>query len=202
MTASTRLGLTAGADAFDAYVDAATAERLTADYRLRSDGAGNLTLRTINTSSPVQLAAIRRRRLPDLVHAVDLLEDRDTRTAAAGRDLLAESLRQARPGQAGGAVTRALNNTPLALHATSAPAWQLWAQVAQLSHHLQLGDWLLVGGQMVALHCHLAGINPGRATIDIDVVANVVVTSDATSTTTATHASVVSTAGWTGLPVR
>ena len=97
-------------------------------------------------------------------------------------------------------MTRALNNTPLALHATSAPAWQLWAQVAQLSHHLQLGDWLLVGGQMVALHCHLAGINPGRATIDIDVVANVVVTSDATSTTTATHASVVSTAGWTGLP--
>ena len=76
-------------------------------------------------------------------------------------------------------MTRALSNTPLALHATATPAWQLWAQAAQLSHHLQPADWLLVGGQMVALHCHLAGITPGRATTDIDVVANIVVTPDA-----------------------
>ena len=96
LTASNRLGLTPSADAFDAYVDAAAAERLTTDYRLRADGAGNLTLRTINVSDPDQLAAIHRRRLPDLVHAVDLLEDRDTRTAAIGRDLLFELIRQAR----------------------------------------------------------------------------------------------------------
>ena len=55
-----------------------------------------LALRTINISSPVQLAAIRRRRLPDLFHAIDLLEDRVTRAAAAGRDLLTELLCQAR----------------------------------------------------------------------------------------------------------
>lgn len=76
-------------------------------------------------------------------------------------------------------MTRELNNTPLALHATATPAWQLWAQVAKLSNLLQPDDWLLIGGQMVALHCHLAGIVPGRATTDIDIVANVVVSSDA-----------------------
>jgi hypothetical protein len=74
---------------------------------------------------------------------------------------------------------RLLNGPRLALGAASTPAWRLWAQVARLSYELQPDDWLLVGGQMVALHCHLAGVTPGRVTTDIDVVANVVVTADA-----------------------
>lgn len=96
LAASTPRGLASGAETFDAYVDSATAERLAAEYRLRADGAGNLTLRTISVSSPAQLAAIRRQPLPELAIAVDLLEDRDPRTAAAGRDLLTELLRRVR----------------------------------------------------------------------------------------------------------
>jgi hypothetical protein len=76
-------------------------------------------------------------------------------------------------------VTLALNDTPLSLHATDTAVSHLWAQLAQLSHHLNPNDWLLVGGQMVALHCHLAGMAPGRITTDIDVVANVLVTAGA-----------------------
>jgi predicted nucleotidyltransferase len=78
-------------------------------------------------------------------------------------------------------MTPALNDAPLSLHATDTPAWQLWSQLVELSRHLHIDDWLLVGGQMVALHCHLAGITPGRATTDIDVVANVVTTARALS---------------------
>jgi predicted nucleotidyltransferase len=78
-------------------------------------------------------------------------------------------------------MTVILNSTPLQLHAGDTPAWQLWSQLVELSRHLEPDDWLLVGGQMVALHCHLAGVVPGRATTDIDVVANVLNTNRALS---------------------
>ncbi len=78
-------------------------------------------------------------------------------------------------------MTPALNDSPLALHAADTPAWQMWAQLVEFSRHLQLDDWLLVGGQMVALHCHLAGLVPGRVTTDVDVIANVVTTNRALS---------------------
>ncbi len=78
-------------------------------------------------------------------------------------------------------MTGQLNDTSVRLHETDTPAWQLWAQLATLAHHLKPGDWILVGGQMVALHCHLGGITPGRTTTDIDVVANVEVTDHALS---------------------
>ncbi|MEM9747823.1 MAG: nucleotidyl transferase AbiEii/AbiGii toxin family protein [Actinomycetota bacterium] len=55
----------------------------------------------------------------------------------------------------------------------------MWSKLVELSRHLRLDDWLLVGGQMVALHCHVAGVTPGRVTTDVDVLANVVATSDA-----------------------
>jgi len=72
-----------------------------------------------------------------------------------------------------------LTETPVSLKAADTPAWQLWAHLAQLAQHLQPTDWVLVGGQMVALHCHIAGITPGRATTDIDIVANVLVNPNA-----------------------
>ena len=78
-------------------------------------------------------------------------------------------------------MTPALNDTPLQLHATDTPSWQMWSQLVELSRHLQPDDWLLVGGQMVVLHCHLADIVPGRTTTDIDVLTNVVTTSGALS---------------------
>lgn len=78
-------------------------------------------------------------------------------------------------------MTATLNSTPIRLHPSDTPAWQLWSQLVELSRHLELDDWLLVGGQMVALHCHLAGVAPGRATTDIDIVANVLTTNRALS---------------------
>lgn len=75
----------------------------------------------------------------------------------------------------------ALNETPLQLLTPDTPAWRMWSQLVELSRHLHLDDWLLIGGQMVALHCQLAGLIPGRTTDDIDVVANVVTTSRALS---------------------
>lgn len=68
-------------------------------------------------------------------------------------------------------MTHRLTQTPVPLMIGNTPAWQLWAQLAQFARHLQPTDWVLVGGQMVALHCHVAGITPGRATTDIDIVA-------------------------------
>ena len=76
-------------------------------------------------------------------------------------------------------MTERLTQTPVPLKTGNSPAWQLWAQLAQFARHLQPTDWVLVGGQMVALHCHIAGITPGRATTDIDIVANVLVNPDA-----------------------
>lgn len=72
-------------------------------------------------------------------------------------------------------MSERLTPTPVALTIGTTPAWQLWAHLARFAGHLQPTDWVLVGGQMVALHCHIAGITPGRATTDIDIVANVLV---------------------------
>ena len=76
-------------------------------------------------------------------------------------------------------MTERLTQTPVPLKTGNTPAWQLWAHLAQFARHLQPTDWVLVGGQMVALHCHIAGITPGRATTDIDIVANVLVNPNA-----------------------
>ena len=93
-SAATRLAvpLTPDADVFDAYASRTTADMLTTRYRLRPDSGGNVTLRSISVDDSDQLALILDRPLPDLVVAVDLLEDRDPRAAAAGRELLASRL--------------------------------------------------------------------------------------------------------------
>ena len=53
------------------------------------------------------------------------------------------------------------------------PEWQLWSLVADLANRLEPGSWILIGGQMVALHIHLTGRTPRRTTTDIDIVADV-----------------------------
>lgn len=76
-------------------------------------------------------------------------------------------------------MSERLTQTPVALKTGNTPAWRLWSHLAQLAQHLQPTDWVLIGGQMVALHCHIAGIAPGRVTTDIDIVANVLVNPNA-----------------------
>ena len=58
------------------------------------------------------------------------------------------------------------------------PEWKLWSVVAEFSSHLNPMQWALIGGQMVALHLHLAGAVPGRTTIDIDVAADLIAAPD------------------------
>ena len=53
------------------------------------------------------------------------------------------------------------------------PEWRLWAALAELASHLTAEQWVLIGGQMVALHLHLAGAQPTRTTTDIDIVADI-----------------------------
>ncbi len=52
--------------------------------------------------------------------------------------------------------------------------WKLWSLVAELANRLDPGSWVLIGGQMVALHVHLAGGMPRRTTTDVDIVADIV----------------------------
>jgi hypothetical protein len=55
----------------------------------------------------------------------------------------------------------------------------LWAAVIEIAAPLRPADWVLIGGQMVALHGYIAGTAPPRATTDIDIVADVLVNRDA-----------------------
>jgi predicted nucleotidyltransferase len=62
---------------------------------------------------------------------------------------------------------------PVGLLQLDTPEWRLWAAVAELSSYLKAREWVLIGGQMVALHLHLAGVQPSRTTADIDIVADI-----------------------------
>ena len=53
------------------------------------------------------------------------------------------------------------------------PEWRLWAAIAELASYLTADQWVLIGGQMVALHLRLAGAQPTRTTTDIDIVADI-----------------------------
>ena len=94
LSSGIRHGLVDGTDSIDLYGGVSTIGRLVERYRLRPDPMGNVTLRTINLDDPDQLAIICSDELPALVVAVDLLEDRDARTAAAGHKLFADELRR------------------------------------------------------------------------------------------------------------
>ena len=51
--------------------------------------------------------------------------------------------------------------------------WRLWSLVAELANRFEPKSWVLIGGQMVALHVHLAGGVPRRTTTDVDIVADI-----------------------------
>lgn len=52
---------------------------------------------------------------------------------------------------------------------------QLWRALLQIAERLDPQDWVLVGGQMVALHGYIHGRTPPRTSDDIDLVANLLV---------------------------
>ena len=51
----------------------------------------------------------------------------------------------------------------------------LWRAIAEIAAAMRSDEWLLIGGQMVALHGFVAGTVPPRTTTDIDIVAAVLV---------------------------
>ncbi len=79
-------GLTETSARFDAYAARSTIERLVSEFKLRPAEDGDVTLRTVALEG-AQLAVVLGSPLPDLAVAVDLIEDRDERTSAAGRAL-------------------------------------------------------------------------------------------------------------------
>ena len=94
-TTAAAAGLTETSERFDAYAARETIERLVAKYRLRPAEDGNVTLRAVALEGD-QLAAVLGSPLPELVIAVDLIEDRDARTNAAGRALFRTAIRRSR----------------------------------------------------------------------------------------------------------
>ena len=48
-----------------------------------------------------------------------------------------------------------------------------WEAIAQLSGLVPVDRWAVVGGQMVAIHAALSGVEPPRVTDDGDVVVDV-----------------------------
>ena len=77
---------------YDAYVARSTIERLVDEFKLRPAEDGNVTLRAVALEG-AQLAVVLGSPLPDLAVAVDLIEDRDERTSAAGRALFRKASR-------------------------------------------------------------------------------------------------------------
>jgi hypothetical protein len=91
-TTAAAAGLTETSARFDAYAARSTIERLVDEFKLRPAEDGNLTLRAVALEG-VQLAVVLGSPLPELAVAVDLIEDRDERTSAAGRALFRRASR-------------------------------------------------------------------------------------------------------------
>ena len=51
----------------------------------------------------------------------------------------------------------------------------VWKAIADIAERMRVDEWVLIGGQMVALHGFIADVSPPRATTDIDIVADVLV---------------------------
>ena len=67
----------------------------------------------------------------------------------------------------------ATDRPSVSLRRGDTPEWKLWSPVAELASNVDPNSWVLIGGQMVALHLHLAGEMPRRTTTDVDIVADV-----------------------------
>jgi hypothetical protein len=94
-TTSAAAGLTETSATFDAYAARSTIERLVNEFKLRPAEDGSVTLRAVALEG-AQLAVVLGSPLPDLAIAVDLIEDRDERTSAAGRALFRKASRSRR----------------------------------------------------------------------------------------------------------
>lgn len=79
-------------DTRPAYAATSTIKRQVREFKLRHAEDGNVTLRAIALEG-VQLAVVLSSPLSDLAVAVDLIEDRDERTSAAGRALFRKASR-------------------------------------------------------------------------------------------------------------
>jgi len=91
-TTAAKAGLTEISATFDAYAARSTIERLVDEFKLRPAEDGNVTLRAVALEG-AELAVVLGAPLPDLAVAVDLIEDRDERTSAAGRALFRKASR-------------------------------------------------------------------------------------------------------------
>ena len=91
-TTAAAAGLTETSARFDGYAEPSTIERLVDEFKLRPTEDGNVTLRAVALEG-AQLAVVLGAPLPDLAVAVDLIEDRDERTSAAGRALFRKASR-------------------------------------------------------------------------------------------------------------
>jgi len=94
-TTAAAAGLTETSARFDAYAAQSTIERLVSELKLRPAEDGDVTLRAVALEG-TQLAVVLGSPLPDLAIAVDLIEDRDERTSAAGRALFRKASRDRR----------------------------------------------------------------------------------------------------------
>ena len=91
-TTAAAAGLTETAARLDAYAARSTIEGLVSEFKLRPAEDGNVTLRAVALHG-AQLAVVLGSPLPDLAVAVDLIEERDERTSAAGRALFRKASR-------------------------------------------------------------------------------------------------------------
>lgn len=69
-----------------------------------------------------------------------------------------------------------ISRDPLVLSTSPSHEADLWATLIELTE-LRLGDWTLIGGQMVLLHGLEYGATPPRVSLDLDVLVNVRVVS-------------------------
>lgn len=65
-----------------------------------------------------------------------------------------------------------ISRDPLVLSTSPSHEADLWATLIELTE-LRLGDWTLIGGQMVFLHGLEYGATPPRVTLDLDLLVNV-----------------------------
>lgn len=91
------LGLGVGGSA-DAYVTDRTCRQLVRDFVLIDSARGNLTLRVIDTEA-LNHQILDTEVAPRLIVGVDLAEDTDARSRAAGCGLITEALRGVRPAR-------------------------------------------------------------------------------------------------------
>jgi predicted nucleotidyltransferase len=68
-----------------------------------------------------------------------------------------------------------LTNDVIDLDRDTVAETKIWTALIEIARRLEPQDWVLVGGQMVALHGYIRDSTPPRTSEDIDLVANLLV---------------------------